>query len=436
MSKFVMDTAGVNEKGNLTLGGVDCVELAKKYGTPLYVIDEDAVIDHCRQYKNSIDKYYGGKGKVLYASKALSAVFMYKTVKECGLGVDVVSGGELFTALKAGTDPADICFHGNNKTADELKMAVDCGVGRIIVDNNEELLRLNKIAGDAGKNVKIMFRIKPGVDAHTHEFIMTGQIDSKFGVALENGEAIEIMRTAAALPNVTVVGADCHIGSQIFEVAPFKLTAKRMIEFMAQVRREVGIELTELNLGGGFGIKYTSKDDPVPYESYIHQVRDIIEETCAEQNMPLPYIYMEPGRSIVASAGLTLYTVGGVKEIKDVRNYVSVDGGMCDNPRYALYKSEYSLCVANKADAPADYVATVAGKCCESGDLIQENVKMTKPTEGDILAVFATGAYNYSMASNYNRNPRPAMVAVKGGADRLVISRETYEDLIKNDVLD
>ena len=281
-----------------------------------------------------------------------------------------------------------------------------------------------------------MFRIKPGVDAHTHEFIMTGQIDSKFGVALEIGEAIEIMRTAATLKNITVVGADCHIGSQIFEVAPFKVTAQRMISFMAQVRREVGIELTELNLGGGFGIKYTAKDDPVPYENYIHQVKDVIAESCKEENMPLPYIYMEPGRSIVASAGLTLYTVGSVKEIKDVRNYVSIDGGMCDNPRYALYKSAYSLCVANKADAPTDYVATVAGKCCESGDLIQENVKMAKPQAGDILAVFATGAYNYSMASNYNRNPRPAMVAVKGGKDRLVIKRETFEDLIKNDVID
>ncbi len=429
-----MDTAGVNEKGHLTLGGVDCVCLAEKYGTPLYVIDEDAVIDHCRQYKNSIDRYYGGKGKVLYASKALSSIFMYKTVKECGLGVDVVSGGELFTALKAGTDPEDICFHGNNKTAHELKMAVEAGVGRIIVDNKEELFRLDKIAGQQGKKVKIMFRIKPGVDAHTHEFIMTGQIDSKFGVALENGEAIDIMREAATLKNVTVVGADCHIGSQIFEVAPFKLAAQRMIEFMAQVRREVGIELTELNLGGGFGIKYTPKDRPVPYENYIHQVKDVIEETCKEQNMPLPFIYMEPGRSIVAGAGLTLYTVGSVKEIKDVRNYVSVDGGLGDNPRYALYKSEYSICIANKADAQPDYIATVAGKCCESGDLIQENVKMVKPIEGDIMAVLATGAYNYSMASNYNRNPRPAMVALKGGTDRVVINRETYEDLIKNDV--
>lgn len=436
MNKFVMDTAGVNEKGHLTLGGVDCVELAKKYGTPLYVIDEDAVIDHCRQYKNSIDKYYAGKGKVLYASKALSAVFMYKVVKECGLGVDVVSGGELYTALKAGTDPADICFHGNNKTAHELKMAVETGVGRIIVDNKEELFLLNEIARQQGKNVKIMFRIKPGVDAHTHEFIMTGQIDSKFGVALENGEAIDIMRAAAGLSNITVVGADCHIGSQIFEVAPFKLAAQRMIAFMAQVRRELGIELTELNLGGGFGIKYTPRDNPVPYENYIHQVRDVIEETCKAENMPLPYIYMEPGRSIVAGAGLTLYTVGSVKEIEDVRNFVSVDGGMSDNPRYALYKSEYSLCVANKASEPADYVATLAGKCCESGDLIQENVKMAKPQAGDIMAVLATGAYNYSMASNYNRNPRPAMIALKDGKDRIVIKRETYEDIIKNDIID
>ncbi len=434
MKQFVMESAGVNEKGHLTLGGVDTLYLAEKYSTPLYVMDEDVVIKNCLAYKNSIDKFYGGRGKVLFASKALSAVFMYKIVKECGLGVDVVSGGELYTALKAGTDPADICFHGNSKSEQELFEAISQNVGRIIVDNKEELLRIEKIAGKLNKKVKILFRIKPGVDAHTHQFVMTGQIDSKFGVAMENGEALDIMRLAATLKNIEVVGADCHIGSQIFEVLPFKVTAEKMIDFMAQVRDEIGITLTELNLGGGFGIKYTEKDDPVPYEEYIKLVHDTIRETCDKHNLELPFIYMEPGRSIVASAGLTLYTVSAVKEIKDVRNYVLIDGGMCDNPRYALYKSEYSLCVANKADLDPDYVATIAGKCCESGDLIQENVPLTKPTAGDTVAVFATGAYNYSMASNYNRNPRPAMVALRGGKDRLVIKRETYEDIIKNDV--
>ena len=435
MKKFVMESASVNEKGHLTLGGMDTVELAQKYSTPLYVMDEDVVRKNCLAYKNSIDKFYDGKGKVLFASKALSAVFMYKIVKECGLGVDVVSGGELYTALKAGTDPADICFHGNSKSEQELFEAISQNVGRIIVDNKEELFRIEKIAGDLNKKQKILFRIKPGVDAHTHQFIMTGQIDSKFGVAMENGEAIEIMKLAATLKNVEVVGADCHIGSQIFEVLPFKVTAEKMIAFMARVKEEVGITLTELNLGGGFGIKYTEKDDPVPYEDYIHLVHDVIRDTCEKYGLELPFIYMEPGRSIVASAGLTLYTVSAVKEIKDVRNYVLIDGGMCDNPRYALYKSEYSLCVANKADKETDYVATVAGKCCESGDLIQENVPLATPVAGDTVAVFATGAYNYSMASNYNRNPRPAMIAIKNGEDRLVIKRETYEDIIKNDVM-
>ena len=434
MKEFVMESVSVNEKGHLTLGGLDTVCLAEKYSTPLYVMDEDVVRKNCLAYKNSIDKFYGGKGKVLFASKALSAVFMYKIVKECGLGVDVVSGGELYTALKAGTNPEDICFHGNSKSEKELFEAISQNVGRIVVDNKEELFRIEEIAGKLGKKVKILFRIKPGVDAHTHQFIMTGQIDSKFGVALENGEAIEIMRTAATLKNVQVVGADCHIGSQIFEVLPFKVTAQKMIDFMAQVRDEVGITLTELNLGGGFGIKYTEKDDPVPYEEYIHLVHDTIRETCEKHGMELPFIYMEPGRSIVASAGLTLYTVSAVKEIKDVRNYVLIDGGMGDNPRYALYKSEYSLCVANKANDEATFKATVAGKCCESGDLIQEDVMLAPCTAGDTVAVFATGAYNYSMASNYNRNPRPAMIAVKNGEDRIVISRETYEDIIKNDV--
>lgn len=435
MKKFVMESASVNEKGHLTLGGLDTVCLAQKYSTPLYVMDEDVVRKNCLAYKNSIDKFYDGKGKVLFASKALSAVFMYKIVKECGLGVDVVSGGELYTALKAGTDPADICFHGNSKSEKELFEAISQNVGRIVVDNKEELFRVEEIAGKLGKKVKILFRIKPGVDAHTHQFIMTGQIDSKFGVAMENGEALEIMKTAATLKNVEVVGADCHIGSQIFEVLPFKVTAEKMIDFMAQVRDEVGITLTELNLGGGFGIKYTEKDDPVPYEEYIRLVHDTIRDTCEKHNLALPFIYMEPGRSIVASAGLTLYTVSAVKEIKDVRNYVLIDGGMGDNPRYALYKSEYSLCVANKADAAETYKATVAGKCCESGDLIQEDVMLAPCTAGDTVAVFATGAYNYSMASNYNRNPRPAMIAIRNGEDRIVINRETYEDIIKNDVM-
>ncbi len=434
MKEFVMESVSVNEKGHLTLGGLDTVCLAEKYSTPLYVMDEDVVRKNCLAYKNSIDKFYGGKGKVLFASKALSAVFMYKIVKECGLGVDVVSGGELYTALKAGTNPEDICFHGNSKSEKELFEAISQNVGRIVVDNKEELFRIEEIAGKLGKKVKILFRIKPGVDAHTHQFIMTGQIDSKFGVAMENGEAIEIMRTAATLKNIEVVGADCHIGSQIFEVLPFKVTAQKMIDFMAQVRDEVGITLTELNLGGGFGIKYTEKDDPVPYEEYIHLVHDTIRETCEKHGMELPFIYMEPGRSIVASAGLTLYTVSAVKEIKDVRNYVLIDGGMGDNPRYALYKSEYSLCVANKANDEATFKATVAGKCCESGDLIQEDVMLAPCTAGDTVAVFATGAYNYSMASNYNRNPRPAMIAVKNGEDRIVINRETYEDIIKHDV--
>ena len=434
MKSFVMESASVNEKGHLTLGGLDTVSLAQKYSTPLYVMDEDVVRKNCLAYKNSIDKFYDGKGKVLFASKALSAVFMYKIVKECGLGVDVVSGGELYTALKAGTNPEDICFHGNSKSEKELYEAISQNVGRIVVDNREELFRIEKIAGDLNKKQKILFRIKPGVDAHTHQFIMTGQIDSKFGVAMENGEAIEIMKTAATLKNVEVVGADCHIGSQIFEVLPFKVTAEKMIDFMAQVRDEVGITLTELNLGGGFGIKYTEKDDPVPYEEYIKLVHDTIRDTCAKHNLELPFIYMEPGRSIVASAGLTLYTVSAVKEIKDVRNYVLIDGGMGDNPRYALYKSEYSLCVANKANDAATYTATVAGKCCESGDLIQEDVALAPCKAGDTVAVFATGAYNYSMASNYNRNPRPAMIAISKGEDRIVINRETYEDIIRNDV--
>ena len=359
---------------------------------------------------------------------------MYKTVMEEGLGADVVSGGELYTAYKAGFPMDRIYFHGNNKTYEELEMAVSLGVSHIVVDNYTELDTLNRIAADKGTVQNIMFRIKPGVDAHTHDFVKTGQIDSKFGVALENGEAFEMVEKALEYRNVNLDGFHCHIGSQIFDVEPFCHSAEVMMDFIGEVKKRYSKEITCLNLGGGFGVKYVETDDPIPYDLYIKEVSKVISHKAQALNINVPFMLMEPGRSIVASAGITLYTVGNVKDIKDIRKYISIDGGMGDNPRYILYGAEYTAVVANRANAPYDDVATIVGKCCESGDIIIENGKVQKIEEGDILAILTTGAYNYSMSSNYNRIPRPAMVRVKGGEDAVIIKRETYEDIIRNDI--
>lgn len=432
---FVSENLGVNEKGHLTIGKNDTVELAKEFGTPLYVMDEELIRKNCRAYKNSMDKYYDGNGMILYANKAFCSLYTCKIAKEEGLGLDVVSGGELYTAIKADFPMERICFHGNNKTKDELLMAVKNNVGHIVVDNIYELELLNEIAKNEEKIQKIMFRIKPGIDAHTHSFIQTGQIDSKFGVALENGEAFEIIKKASAMSNVKVTGVHCHIGSQIFDVDPFVKAAEVMTNFIADLKDKLLIEIEELNLGGGFGIKYTENDDPLPYDAYMGPVSEMVKKVSKTRGIKIPFIFMEPGRSIVASAGITLYTVGGIKDIKGVRKYVSVDGGMCDNPRYILYQSEYEAVIANNANAKKTDKVTIAGKCCESGDILMENVMMSEIKVGDTLAVCATGAYNYSMSSNYNRIPRPAVVSVNNGNAKVVIKRETYEDILKNDII-
>lgn len=432
---FISENLSVNEKNHLVIGKHDTVELAKKFGTPLYVLDDDLFRKNCREYKNAIDKYYGGNGLVLYASKALCCMHTCRLANEEGLGLDVVSGGELYTAIKSNFPMDKVYFHGNNKTYEEIELAVKHGVSHIIVDNEYELETVNQIAAANGTVQRIMFRIKPGIDAHTHDFIRTGQIDSKFGVALENGEAFEIMKSAQKMKNVLVDGVHCHIGSQIFDIDPFCLAAEVMMEFIAKVKTELGIDIEKLNLGGGFGIRYVESDDPIKYEEYIKAVSEVVKAEAEKHGLNVPFILMEPGRSIVAPAGITLYTVGGVKDIKNVRKYISVDGGMGDNPRYILYGSEYTALAANHASDEASEVVTVAGKCCESGDIIMENKKLQQLKVGDTLAVLATGAYNYSMASNYNRIPRPAMVAVSGDSASIVIKRETYEDIIKLDLL-
>ena len=431
---FVSDCISINEKGHLTIGSADTVELAKEFGTPAYIFDENEIRANLRAFKNSIDENYGGNGLVCYASKAFSCKEMYRICKQEGTGVDVVSGGELYTALSVNFPAENIVFHGNNKTPDELAMAVENGVGRIVVDNLTELETLNEIAKNAGKTVGIMMRIKPGVDAHTHDFIKTGQIDSKFGFALETGEALEAAKAALAMPNLKLRGLHCHIGSQIFDIDPFELAAKVMLELYKQIKDETGAELDELNLGGGFGIKYVDGDTPIPYGEYMKNVSAVVKAETEKLGLKMPFILIEPGRSVVGAAGLTVYTVGAVKKIPDIRTYVSVDGGMADNPRYALYQADYQVICANKADEEKNMTVTVAGKCCESGDLIQENTKIQTVEAGDILAVLSTGAYNYSLASNYNRIPKLPVVFVNNGDARIVVKRETYEMVAACDI--
>lgn len=424
----------VNQNGNLSIGGIDTVALAAKYGTPLYVMDENAIRANCRALKKSLDTYYHGNGLVLYASKAFCCKQMYRILAQEGLGADVVSGGELFTALAAGFPADKIYFHGNNKTAQELCMALENNVGTIVVDNLTELTLLDSLAKASGKVANILFRIKPGIDAHTHQFIMTGQIDSKFGFALETGEAMEAVATALAMKHVHFAGIHCHIGSQIFEIEPFCHAAQVMLQFAKDIYDKQGYQIEQLNLGGGFGIRYVTQDDPKALGSYLKAVSQTVFRFCAENNFAVPFICIEPGRSIVGDTGITLYTVGGVKTIPGHRTYVSIDGGMTDNPRYALYQSAYEAIIANKAALPRDFVATIAGRCCESGDLIQEHTLIQTPAVGDVLAVLSTGAYNYAMASNYNRVPRLPVVMVKDGIDSLAVRRESYEDLVRNDI--
>lgn len=431
---FVSENLTVNEKGNLTIGGIDTTELAAQYGTPLYVMDEQLVRKACRRFKGSIDKFYGEKGLVCYASKAFSCLEMCRIINSEGIGLDVVSIGELYTAVKAGFDLSRIGFHGNNKTDEELRYAVEVGVGHIIVDNISELLRLEEIAKEKNVRPHIMFRIKPGIDAHTHDFVKTGQIDSKFGFALETGEAFEAVKQAIKCENVELRGLHCHIGSQIFDIAPFEEAARVMLQFIAKIKNELNYEIEELNLGGGFGIKYLNEHDPAPFETYMERVSEVVKTTCGELNISQPFILIEPGRSIAAPAGITLYTVGARKEIPNIRTYISVDGGMPDNPRYILYKSEYEAVVANKAGEERTEKVTIAGKCCESGDLVGENMPLQHAESGDIIAVLATGAYNYSMSSNYNRIPKPAVVFVNNGESRIAVKRETLDDIVRNDI--
>ncbi|UUZ86926.1 diaminopimelate decarboxylase [Paenibacillus sp. P26] len=377
----------------------------------------------------------GLKYQVAYASKAFCVMAMCRIAEEEGLSLDVVSDGELFTALQAGFPAERIHFHGNNKTPYEIEMALDAKIGRFVVDNFVELRLLNAIAGEKRMKPNVLLRITPGVEAHTHEYISTGQEDSKFGFDLGNGAAFEAVKEASESPNVKLLGIHSHIGSQIFEVDGFRLAVEKVTDFAVRVRGELGVTFSVLNVGGGFGIRYVEGDTPLPAAEYIKAIAEAVKERFGAAGYPLPEIWTEPGRSIVGDAGTTLYTVGTYKEIPGVRKYVAVDGGMTDNPRPALYDSQYEAMLANRANEAAEEVVSIAGKCCESGDMLIWDASLPAVRSGDLLAVACTGAYNYAMASNYNRIRRPAVVFVKDGQADVVVNRESYEDLIGNDLI-
>ncbi|MVP00097.1 diaminopimelate decarboxylase [Paenibacillus lutrae] len=431
---YLHGTSKINDKGHLEIGGVDSTELAQRYGTPLYVMDEALVRRRCREFVDAFQAT-GLKFQVAYASKALCVMAMCRIVEQEGLSLDVVSDGELYTALQAGFPPERIHFHGNNKTPMEIEMALDAGIGCFVVDNLTELRLLNAIAGEKKKQVPILLRITPGVEAHTHEYISTGQIDSKFGFDLGNGAAFEAVHEASQSAHVRLLGIHSHIGSQIFEVEGFSLAAEKMASFASRVRDELQIVFPVINLGGGFGVRYVEGDTPLPMSTYVEAIAEAVKTQFHAVSYPMPEIWIEPGRSIVGDAGTTLYTVGTSKDIPGVRKYVAVDGGMTDNPRPALYQSEYEAMLANRANDAADEQVSIAGKCCESGDMLIWDVQLPAVNSGDILAVASTGAYNYAMASNYNRIRRPALVFVKDGESDLAVKRETHEDLVRNDVV-
>ena len=425
---------GINEKGHLTFAGRDVVALAEKYGTPLMLLDEDRIRENIRVYKKAMTEHFGAGSFPLFASKALCFKGIYRIAKEEEIGVDAVSVGELFTAEAAGFDLAKAYFHGNNKTDADIAFGVEHGVGTFVVDNADELRALEDYLAKADKRQRVLLRISPGIDPHTFKAVVTGSVDSKFGSPIATGQAEEIARLALSLPHIDLVGFHCHIGSQIFDHEPFVDAADAMLRFIALIRAETGFTPTELNLGGGLGVKYVDGQPEIDYAEVIGEMAAVIKLRAAEIGIDLPKIVLEPGRSLVADAGMTLYTVGSVKSITGYKNYVSIDGGMPDNPRYALYESPYTLYNASRADATADFLCSVVGRCCESGDIIQQNVTLPKPVRGEIVAVAVTGAYNYSMASNYNRIPRPAVVMLKGGEDRLAVRRESNEDMLRNEV--
>lgn len=423
-------TMKINEKNHLEIGGVDCVDLAEKYGTPVYIYDTAYIKTKTRAFKAAFAKRKVA-AQVAYASKAFSCLAIYQLMAQEKMSLDVVSGGELYTAIQADYPSEKIHFHGNNKSDDELIAGLDYHVGCFVVDNFHELYRLDELTAERKQKTNILIRVTPGVEAHTHDYISTGQNDSKFGFDLENGQAETAVKQALSMPFIEVIGLHSHIGSQIFETQGFNLAIDKVLTQAAKWKSALNFDLKVLNVGGGFGIRYTSEDKPLPIETYIHTIIDEVEMLAENLNLDMPEIWIEPGRSLVGDAGITLYQTGSQKSIPDVRNYLAIDGGMSDNIRPALYNAKYTGVFANRVNDQIDELYSIAGKCCESGDMLIWNLPLPKVQSKDILAVFSTGAYGYAMASNYNRIPRPPVVFVEGGSEFLAIERESYRDLMR-----
>jgi len=423
------------EGGVLHFAGQNTLELAEKYGTPVYLMDEDRIRDRCRTYVGAMKAALGEKGHVLYASKAASYKRMYEIMEEEGMGIDVVSSGEICTALRAGFPLEKAFFHSNNKTDADIEYAIANAIGYFVVDNAEELYAIDRIAGNRGVVQPVILRLTPGIDPHTYEEVATGKVDSKFGTAIETGQAEQITKLALTFRHIRLAGFHCHVGSQVFDSDVYIATVEIMLDYIAHVKALLGFETEILDLGGGYGVRYTDDQPHIDIAANIHMVAQALEKKAAALGIRLPHIYMEPGRSIVADAGMTLYTVGTVKRITGYKNYVSVDGGMTDNPRFVLYGAPYTVVPAGKLPEKREMVCDVVGRCCESGDVIQENVRMPESIRrGDIIACLTTGAYHYSMASNYNRIPRPPVVMLRNGESYVAVRRETPEDLVSLDV--
>lgn len=433
MSYYHYGTMQTNPAGHLSIGGVDTLTLAQEYGTPLYVYDVALIRQRIRGFKKVFEDrkidYH-----ISYASKAFSTMAMYRVLKEEGIGADVVSGGEIYTAQQAGFDMAQTSFNGNNKSKAELEMAIDTGVGHIILDNFHEIELLEDILTKKQMKVPVLLRVTPGISAHTHEYDMTGQIDSKFGFDIHSGQADRAVSQVMESDHLVYEGIHAHVGSQIFETVGFEKAADALVKLATKWAQTFDLTTKVINVGGGFGVRYAQGDAPLAPEQYVANIVDEIRKQVEENNLTMPAIWIEPGRSIVAEAGTTLYTIGSRKDIPDVRSYLAVDGGMGDNIRPALYQSKYEAVVCNQPDAPTMETVTIAGKYCESGDMLIHDQPLPETQPGDILATFVTGAYGYSMANNYNRNPRPAVVFVENGQSQLVVRRESYEDLIHLDV--
>ena len=436
--KLAMDQAaslllGEERDGEWVVGGVGARRIAREHGTPVYVLDEARLRANCRAYVTALRDTYPNS-QAIFASKALCCMATCRLAYDEGMWVDVVSAGEIHTALRAGVPAGALMLHGNNKTREELALAIEAGVGRIGVDNFNDLELLDALTREAGRRVDVLLRLTPGIEPHTHKAIVTGGVDSKFGFGIPDGTAQAAVRRTLELPGVRLRGLHCHIGSQVMELAPFEQAAHSMMEIAAWMARDCGVSVEELDLGGGLGIRYLPADRPPAIRDYVTTLAGIVRERAGAARIPLPRLMVEPGRSIVGDAGATLYRIGAIKPIAGIRTYVSVDGGMYENPRPALYQARYEAALAERLREPRRAPVTIAGRCCESGDVLIWETALPEPRPGDLLVIFSTGAYTYSMAGNYNRYPRPPVVFVQDGKARVAVARETVDDLLSKDV--